>query len=149
MLFTVHMLDIHQIFVQPGKQGVDAAVIRTGHALQRRAVAFVISGMQHIPREFRLAETFTSGEGEPSAGSAVIIPVFIDGLHDLSDGSVLPDDLDAAVSLPHLLNAEFLRFRIAAPPAAENASLQEYDGPDAFPVMDGIALDVEDPAFCL
>ena len=148
MLPAVHMFDIHQILIQPGKKLVNSLHRSAGHAFHRRIDSGFLCRTQQRCRKIRLTQAFSSGKSEASSGTSVIRPILYHRFHYRPDRYILTDNLRLSL-YHHGLYPVFLGLRVAAPPAPQNAAFQEYNGADPSAVMNGITLYVKNTAGCI
>ena len=93
-----------------------------------------------------LDEGLPPGQGGPAAGFLVEGPVLHDDVEDLLDRPLpgVGHEDPGPVGVVDLESLELAGPRVGAPGAAHGAALEEDDGADTRPVVDGELLDVED-----
>ena len=143
VLCAVHVLDVHEHVVHVRDDALNDLSLGKAGGLDRGGKAVIVAGTQQSLGKFGLCKTFTTGQRNAAARALKIHAVLGQLFHQLAYGNVIADRFFLA-ALYHLLDLEFLRFGVAAPLAAQEAALQEYDGADSGSVMDRITLYIKD-----
>ena len=145
VLFGICMFDIHQIKIQIRQYLLNAFKRRTRHTFDCRINAPLLRCPEKISGKLRLAETFSSGKSHSSPGAIIIRPVFFHLGDHFRHCGVFPDHLILSKYL-HGLYPVFLRFRITAPAAPQDAAFEKNNGADSRPVVNRVSLNIKNPA---
>ena len=107
MFFLIHMLDIHQIHIQIGKNLFDLFPGGTGHTLHGCVDAALFCRAEKISGKICLAHAFSAGEGDSPSGAVIICTVFLNLFDHLTD-SYIPADHFVLAQNFHILDPVFL-----------------------------------------
>ena len=107
MFFLIHMLDIHQIYIQIGKYLFNLFPWGTGHTFYRCVDSSLLCRAKKISGKVRLTHTFPSRKGDPASGTIIIGTVFFHLFDHLTNCHVAADHFIFSQNL-HVLDPVFL-----------------------------------------